>query len=169
MKHLKQAYLLVFSAVAIIVFSISSCKKSNVQSGEIDITGTWSLGNEVKYSYKFNADSTVVYSKSIYDATGKFMFVSYTREGKYRFTPKEISLYGLVTFVNQDLLDHNAKQTTTRFVQTGTPNMVVTNGPATISFPIIVNADSRSFTIDYPMCNQPNVDCGIVVGEFKKQ
>jgi len=131
MKNFKRTYLLILCTLATVICIIFSCKQDNIQPNNNSIIGTWNAYDnltQMKYSFTFNTDSTMLFAKTKLDAKGNKLYDLFTKEGKFRLEPDKLTLYQTVTYINQDYDRSTSKNA---YVQAGPQNMVANAGTTT--------------------------------------
>jgi hypothetical protein len=160
--------------VSITILGTSACKKETTQPANLNFTGTWYIdindgSTFMRYSFKFNADSTAEYARGKASLTGTYLYDAFRKVGKYSYTSGQLKLYNLVSYINQGYTDAPDKNA---YVQTGPQNLVIApgSGLGVMLVPVIINSDNVSFTTNYPAeCYTPTGDCfGIPKGVYKK-
>lgn len=154
--------LLTICTLTAVLLSLSTCKKDTVKT---DITGTWFHDTKgtawiQREAYQFNADSTMLFTRTILDTAHKqTLGYNYKLTGKYSLSGTTLKQYQLIAYVdmNTTMLPYTSLQS---LVQTST----TTEQTLTIKF----NADKRSFNIIYPPC-PPNANCIAVSPLYIKQ
>lgn len=168
MKNIKPSYLHAICAIAFVLFSVSSCK-SDYQA-PAGILGTWKTYNnltQIQRSVTFKSDSTSIYTSSKLDNNGQVLYDLYRKEAKFSLkstTPKKLTFYNTVTYLNQDYENSTNKSA---YVQIGQQNMVATSGTTTTVHSFSLSDGVMNLSMECSGTTTPT--CYVAVGGYTRQ
>jgi len=144
MKTFKPDFILAICCIAF-VFGLSSCKKDNIL---YSLTGVWNHDTKtttglVRESYQFNGDSTVVYTRALYDTTNNALLgYSYKMAGRYGYDGITLKLIANDFFYPPNNLSYTTLDKL----------MVLVATPAVQNIELHINTGGTSFNIISGAC-----------------